>query len=240
MLSSSSLMFTVHSTHPYCPMDSPHKGPAKVSMSWHDYAIIALPDVYCPQHTSLLPHGFPSQRASKDFHVMAWLCCHCPPWCLLSTAHNTSLLPHGFPSRKASKDFRVMAWLCCHCPPWCLLSTAHNTSLLPHGFPSRKASKDFRVMAWLCCHCPPWCLLSTAHIPTLIARFMEPSWGPSGANRSQVGPVLAPWTAIWALSHGFPSRRDSKTFPCHGMIMLPLSSLTIAVHSTHPLRKLMP
>ena len=28
----------------------------------------------------------------------------------------------------------------------------------------------------------------------LIARFMEPTWGPSGADRIQVGPMLAPWT----------------------------------------------
>ena len=29
---------------------------------------------------------------------------------------------------------------------------------------------------------------------TLIARFMGPTWGPSGADRTQVGPMLAPWT----------------------------------------------
>ena len=28
---------------------------------------------------------------------------------------------------------------------------------------------------------------------TQIARFMGPTWGPSGANRTQVGPRLAPW-----------------------------------------------
>ena len=31
---------------------------------------------------------------------------------------------------------------------------------------------------------------------SLIARFMGPTWGPSGANGTQVGPVLAPWTLI--------------------------------------------
>ena len=29
-----------------------------------------------------------------------------------------------------------------------------------------------------------------------IARFMGPTWGPSGANRTQVGPMLAPWTSL--------------------------------------------
>ena len=31
---------------------------------------------------------------------------------------------------------------------------------------------------------------------TLIARFMGPSWGPSGADRTQVGPMLAPSTLL--------------------------------------------
>ena len=29
---------------------------------------------------------------------------------------------------------------------------------------------------------------------TLIARVMGPTWGPSGADRTQVGPMLASWT----------------------------------------------
>ena len=31
---------------------------------------------------------------------------------------------------------------------------------------------------------------------SLIAWFMEPKWGPSGADRTQVGPMLAPWTTL--------------------------------------------
>ena len=30
----------------------------------------------------------------------------------------------------------------------------------------------------------------------LIARFMGPTWGPSGADRTQVGPTMAPWTLL--------------------------------------------
>ena len=30
----------------------------------------------------------------------------------------------------------------------------------------------------------------------LIARFMGPTWGPSGADRTQVGPMLAPWSLL--------------------------------------------
>ena len=31
---------------------------------------------------------------------------------------------------------------------------------------------------------------------TLITRFMGPTWRPSGADRTQVGPMLAPWTLL--------------------------------------------
>ena len=34
------------------------------------------------------------------------------------------------------------------------------------------------------------------HRETLIAMFMGPTWGPSGAERTQVGPMLAPWTLL--------------------------------------------
>ena len=30
----------------------------------------------------------------------------------------------------------------------------------------------------------------------LIARFMGPTWGPSGADMTQVGPMLAPWPLL--------------------------------------------
>ena len=30
----------------------------------------------------------------------------------------------------------------------------------------------------------------------LIAKFMGPTWGPSGADRTQVGPMFAPWTLL--------------------------------------------
>ena len=36
---------------------------------------------------------------------------------------------------------------------------------------------------------------------SLIARFMGPTWGPSGAGRTQVGPMLAPWTLLSGLFH---------------------------------------
>ena len=34
---------------------------------------------------------------------------------------------------------------------------------------------------------------------SLIARFMGPTWGPPGANRTQVGPMMAPWSLLSGL-----------------------------------------
>ena len=52
-----------------------------------------------------------------------------------------------------------------------------------------------------------WCVVSSAWGTTLlclmitsqIARFVGPTWGPSGAGRTQVGPILVPWTLLSGL-----------------------------------------
>ena len=36
----------------------------------------------------------------------------------------------------------------------------------------------------------------SSYTTALIARFMGPTWGPFGAGRTQVGPMLAPWTLL--------------------------------------------
>ena len=46
-------------------------------------------------------------------------------------------------------------------------------------------------------------------VTTLIARFMGPTWGPSGADRTQVGPMLGPWNFLsgrlqWNLNRNTP------------------------------------
>ena len=38
-------------------------------------------------------------------------------------------------------------------------------------------------------------IVGFSNIP-LIARFIGPTWSPSGADRTQVGPMLAPWTLL--------------------------------------------
>ena len=40
-----------------------------------------------------------------------------------------------------------------------------------------------------------------------IARFMGATWGPSGADRTQVGPMLAPWTL---LSGALPAHQNTQ------------------------------
>ena len=40
------------------------------------------------------------------------------------------------------------------------------------------------------------------YVVYLITRFMGPTWGPSGADRTQIGPMLAPWTLVSGLATG--------------------------------------
>ena len=39
-------------------------------------------------------------------------------------------------------------------------------------------------------------LVGPKHAITQIDRFMGPTWVPSGADRTQMGPMLAPWTFL--------------------------------------------
>ena len=40
-------------------------------------------------------------------------------------------------------------------------------------------------------------------LPSQITRFMRPTWGPAGADRTQVGPMLAPWTLLSGMLFDF-------------------------------------
>ena len=71
-------------------------------------------------------------------------------------------------------------------------------------------------------------LLSSSYNPSLIARFMGPTWGPSGANRTQVGTMLAPWTLL----SGFMCRtmmhmgyRDTRPCQKHAVHVNPTDDL---------------
>ena len=45
-------------------------------------------------------------------------------------------------------------------------------------------------LSWMPLPCVLPCLVPQ------VARFMGPAWGPSGADRTQVGPMLAPWSLL--------------------------------------------
>ena len=61
-----------------------------------------------------------------------------------------------------------------------------------------------------CDRCRVW-----QHSFTLIAQFMGPTWGPSGTDRTQVGPMLAPENfAIWAILEVMFSSASYFTATC--------------------------
>ena len=69
-------------------------------------------------------------------------------------------------------------------------STRHRSLLWSH------------CLCWEIVTCTPvmrsiWSLILS--LPSLIARFIGPTWGPSGADRTQVGPMLTPWTLLSGL-----------------------------------------
>ena len=77
-------------------------------------------------------------------------------------------------------------------------SYAHDMSLKPYKITSTEV--------WLKCQYHiqwKYCLKeSVEENHTLIARFVGPTWGPSGADRTQVGPILAPWTLLSGYATG--------------------------------------
>ena len=46
-------------------------------------------------------------------------------------------------------------------------------------------------------------------VTSLIARFMGPTRGPSGADRTQVGPMLTPWTLLFGLAYRQSTRKTA-------------------------------
>ena len=54
------------------------------------------------------------------------------------------------------------------------------------------------------------------HMWSLIARFMGPTWGPSGADRTQVGPMLAPWTLLSGMVHNYEGRLGINWIQSYG------------------------
>ena len=79
--------------------------------------------------------------------------------------------------------------------------------LCSHQFVHGSISETIKAPHWAYCLCGRRILTYTP----LIARFMRPTWGPSGAHRIQVGPMLAPWTL---LSGTFCAKAGSELVWC--------------------------
>ena len=60
-----------------------------------------------------------------------------------------------------------------------------NTIFVTHWHLGRRICNNDMSHYWFIC----W--IVSFVVPTLIARFMGPTWGPSGADRAQVSPILA-------------------------------------------------
>ena len=58
----------------------------------------------------------------------------------------------------------------------------------------------------------------------LIARFMGPTWGLSGADRTKVGPMLAPWTLLSGRSPTFEARNGTLVKCMKGYLLEKLCS----------------
>ena len=66
--------------------------------------------------------------------------------------------------------------------------------------------------------------------PNQIAKFMWPSWGPPGSCRSQIGPMLAPWTLLSGMSWYYPSYVNSRRCPLPGCRQLHLMAPILRVY----------
>ena len=76
--------------------------------------------------------------------------------------------------------------------PWEWPQRAHRCVLFYPAWVRLRLGEEYWAnicIAW-------WYVLKVDRKSSLIARFMGPTWGPSGADRTQVGPRLAPWISL--------------------------------------------
>ena len=116
---------------------------------------------------------------------------------------NRSTLDRFRPILRLSWMEGIISWIRCHVKTVAAssqtqqYSTCHSDGFLCAGSWIRvRAVRPPPPTWWLLViiilirHFKGWFMTS------LIARFMGPTWGPSGADRTQVGPMLAPWTLL--------------------------------------------
>ena len=76
--------------------------------------------------------------------------------------------------------------------PWSLLSGLFRSHFVSRNHKTFNPRNDVQHPAPICVRHSNW----VRCVPALIARFMGPIWGPSGADRTQVSPMLAPWILL--------------------------------------------
>ena len=95
-----------------------------------------------------------------------------------------------------------------HCSIW--ISESNNDNCQAECYMRRVFSVYLFVLWWLrkyvhflslssnqnMGHGPLYTIRSWRNNTPLIARFMGSTWGPSGPDRTQIGPMLAPWTLL--------------------------------------------
>ena len=76
---------------------------------------------------------------------------------------------------------------------------------------------------------------------SLIASFMGPTWGPSGADRTQVGPMLAPWpllSGFGAICSELRLHNDYVVLPQRpNNDFLELNTIYVPIYSVAEIRK---
>ena len=101
------------------------------------------------------------------------------------------------------------------------------------GAPGTSVSDTFHNYDMISIHHSPvissalWIIQLFAAIISLIARFMGPTWGSPGADRTQVGPMLALWTLLsgykyidyWMYRKQSPLRGSQLYFGCSSIVI---------------------
>ena len=96
----------------------------------------------------------------------------------------------------------------------------------PHKWPVTRKMFPFDdvIMAWE----KP----RTNRKKSLIARFMGPTWGPSGDDRTQVGPMLAPWTLLFGVVSSRSGARPTNDISNEFIIQWNFEMLLSITYST--------
>ena len=114
------------------------------------------------------------------------------------------------PVASKTKIFIAEVYICC----WCIFRWMFNVQMsqaLKDGGEVQALWKAYtqgwfwsKLLATSTPHSSPVSLNHDLLSATLIARFMGPTWGPPGTDKTQVGPMLAPSTLLSGL-HGCSS-----------------------------------